>query len=116
MKHYEKPAMNFVSLRNENTVAKTCWGHHGDGVTMYCDIPGQGYCSFQIAEGPCALNLVNVKYHEGKEDETGTDIIDGDARHEELESILVKAGGNAGTSFKGEGDIVFPNNPDPTWS
>ena len=117
MKHYEKPAMNFVSLRNENTVADKCWGHANKGAVMYCDIEGEGYCSFQIGGTSCTLgtdNLIYVNYHEGQEDKDGTPIYAGDPRYTELESILVKAGGSTGNPYKGT-DIVF-DNPDPEWS
>ena len=29
MTKYEKPALKFVELRNEEAVANTCWGYHG---------------------------------------------------------------------------------------
>ena len=52
LERYEKPAMKFVSLMSEEAVANTCWGYHGTDTLLYCDIPGEGYFSFQIASGP----------------------------------------------------------------
>ena len=46
---YKKPEMNFVSLRNENKVAGTCWGYHGTPTQLFYDSEGQGFVSFQIA-------------------------------------------------------------------
>ena len=118
MKHYEKPAMNFVSLRNENTVAKTCWGHHHSGKTLYCDVEGEGYCSFQIARGSCTLSLMNVQYykHDGAE---GVAIYDGhpdyDSQYDDLVNRLIKSGGESGNNFAGEGTVVTED-PLPEWS
>lgn len=112
---YEKPALEFVSLRNEAAVADTCWGYHGTPTQLFCDIEGEGYMSFQIGEGSCTLNLINVKYHEEQGSE-GVLVFDGDPKHETLEDILVNSGGESGNPYKGMGTIVFPDKPDPTWS
>ena len=47
---YEKPKMKFVSLRNEEAVANTCWGYHGTDTKLYCDVSGEGYFSFRLQE------------------------------------------------------------------
>lgn len=111
---YEKPALEFVSLRNDNEVAATCWGNHGKDVYMYCDIPGVGYMSFQIGGGSCALNLINVRYHETKGSE-GEFVYDGDAPYEALELLLKDAGGSNGNPYK-DSNVVIVEKPDPTWS
>lgn len=118
-KNYEKPELKFVSLRNEETVAATCWGHHGSDTVLYCDIPGEGYCSFQIGGGSCTLNLINVWYYS---DQNGDGEITSD-EHElanddqvaALEAVLKAAGGESGNPFKGEGSTVVEK-PDPSWS
>lgn len=121
MKKYEKPELNFVSLRNEEKIANTCWGYHGTGTNLYCDIGGTGFVSFQIAEGPCALNVINVQYYgkdtnnNNKIDANDVPVPATDAQKTELNDILVKSGGAEGNPFKGEGTIVKPN-PDPSWS
>lgn len=108
---YEKPTMTFVSLRSEDAVANTCWGYHGTNTVLYCDIPGEGYMSFQIGGAECSLDLINVRYHDGDGnsfDATGdqTAILDG---------ILRASGGASGNPYKGEGSIVIPDNPG-SWS
>ena len=115
VKKYEKPAMRFVSLRSEETIADTCWGYHGTGTDLYFDTDGTGYCSFQIAEGPCALNLINVYYYDKYGDDSPEALSPGDARYEALNQALINAGGNGGTSFKGQKDIIFEN-PSENWS
>ena len=113
MKHYEKPAMNFVNLRNESAVAETCWGNHGNGFTYYCDLPGVGHCSFQIEAGPCALNLVNVMYitDEGIQAATNEQIV---ALKEAIEAGNGKGSDN---SYKGLGTTVLPTPPaEDQWS
>lgn len=119
---YEKPELKFVSLRNEESVAETCWGFHGTNTKLYCDISGKGFVSFQIKAGSCDLNLVNVQYY--GEDTNNDGMISKDdhsvpateEQFNELYSILVESGGNAGNPYKGEGTIVIPDNPDPSWS
>ena len=120
---YEKPSMKYVSLRNESNVANTCWGFHGSDTKLYCDIDGPGWTSFQIAAGPCALNLINVYYYtdtngNGKADENdqGTLIVSGDDKYNSLYKKLEESGGNNGTPYKGEGTIVIPDNPEGSWS
>ena len=112
---YEKPALEFVSLRNEEAVAATCWGYHGTTTRLFCDIAEEGYMSFQIADGSCDLNLINVKYHQEQGSE-GVLVFDGDSKHEALEDILEKSGGGNGQPYKEMGRIVIPDKPDPTWS
>lgn len=111
---YEKPAVKFVSLRNEETVANTCWGYHGSDTVLYCDIPGEGYCSFKIGGGNCSLNLTEVYYYENS-DSDGTAIFDGDSRYTTLVTILKNSGGNQGNPYSGEGSVVIPDHPG-SWS
>ena len=114
MKHYEKPAMNFVNLRNESAVADTCWGHHNSGTTLYCDIEGEGYCSFQIDAGSCALNLINVMY---MTDATKDNPVPATAEQQSaLYDKLLASGGDQGQSYKNMGITVVPDDPKPEWS
>ncbi|HIS53240.1 MAG TPA: hypothetical protein IAC15_10985 [Candidatus Onthomonas avicola] len=110
---YEKPTMTFVSLRSEDAVANTCWGHHGTGYTYYYDLPGTGYLSFQIGEGPCDLNLVSVLYY----DDIGA--TPSSATPEQVNTlynaIIASSTGAAANSYKGLGSTILPN-PDPSWS
>lgn len=108
---YEKPAVKFVSLRNEEAVANTCWGYHGTETNLYCDIPGEGYCSFQISAGSCALNLTEVYYYKNSDDSAGTPIFDGDPRYDALKAILDASGGSNGNPYKGENITVIPGKP-----
>lgn len=117
---YEKPQMKYVAMRNEEKIAGTCWGHHSDGTTMYADIPGPGYCSFQIGGKKCDLALVNVKYvKKVRNPKTGEyEMITSDptsVQVAELNNILASSGGSSGNSYSGEGTIVMPE-PDPKWS
>lgn len=104
---YEKPKMKFVSLRNEEAVANTCWGYHGTDTVLYCDIPGEGYFSFQIAGGSCTLNAINLVYYDG----------DGNVKPYNSEQkaalmkILQSAGGESGNPYKGEGTTIIPDHP-----
>ena len=109
-KTYEKPQMKLISLKADKTVANTCWGHHASGQVLYADIPGLGYCSFQIQNGHCTLNLTNVKYitKEGTTDATADQI-------KALDSVLRSSGGESGNPYAGEGTVVKID-PDPTWS
>lgn len=110
---YEKPRLKFVSLRNENVVAATCWGHAGKGTRLYCDISGEGYLSFQIGEGSCSLNLINVLYHKDENDQgTGASA----SQIATLESVLRASGGSSGNPYAGEGSVVLPGAPDISWS
>ena len=113
--NYEKPTLEFVSLRNEAAVAATCWGYHGTSTRLFCDIDGEGYMSFQIGEGSCTLNLINVKYHKEKGSD-GVGVVNGDPKHEALEDILIESGGDVGQPYKEMGIIVVPDKPNPTWS
>lgn len=118
---YEKPKMKFVFLRNEEAVANTCWGHHSSGKTLYCDLPGTGFASFQIANGSCSLNLIHVMYYGQDTDQDGsitsndTPVPANEAQIAQLKSILEQAGGNSGNPFNGEGTIVTEK-PQPSWS
>lgn len=113
---YEKPRMTFVSLRNESKVADTCWGNHGKGVVYYCDIPSVGYMSFEIEEGNCALNLINVTYYEDH-DSAGVFVDSGDDRYKQLMSRLQSSGGGTDANpYKGLGSVVVPDAPVETWS
>lgn len=67
MTKYEKLSLKFVELRNEEAVANTCWGYHGTGTKLYCDVSGEGYFSFQIAGGSCTLNAINIVIMMAKE-------------------------------------------------
>lgn len=112
--NYEKPSMKFVSLRNEESVANTCWGGKGTDMSWYYDTKGTGYVGFQIAAGECDLNLINVTYYEYK-DEPGVPLDSSSDRYAEMYAALKNAGGDAGNSFKGE-EFEFPTRPDPEWS
>lgn len=109
--NYEKPALKFVSLRNENAVANTCWGYHGTSQVLFCDIPGEGYCSFQIGSGSCNLNLINVMYYDNSGNISA-------ATAEQIAALTaeVNKGGNNGQPYKGMGSIVIPDAPNPSWS
>ena len=111
-KKYEKPQMKFVSLRNEKAVANTCWGFHGTERELYCDIPGEGYVSFQIKAGSCALDLFNIYYYDGD----GNKIQATQEQFNQLQKILIDSGGNDGNPYKGIGTIVLPDDPNPAWS
>lgn len=115
VKNYEKPQLKFISLRNEDSVAATCWGYHGTDTKLYYDTDGEGWVSFQIASGSCDLNLTNVTYHKNENDK-GTLIFDGDSRYEELERALSDAGGKAGNPYHGMGSTIIPDEPKPSWS
>ena len=104
---YEKPAVKFVSLRNEEAVAKTCWGYGGTDTVLYCDIPGEGYVSFQIGNKKCGLDLVNVYYY----DSTGNQSIATSDQIKILDQILRGSGGESGNNYDGEGSIVIPDTP-----
>ena len=108
---YEKPAMKFVSLRNESKVANTCWGGHGGSMKWYYDTEGPGYVSFQIGGGSCDLNLINVTYYDSQGNASDADT----SKIEELNAALENAGGNKGSNFKGE-DSIFPTTPGTEWS
>ncbi len=110
---YEKPAMEFVELRSKEAVANTCWGYHGTDNLLYCDIPGEGYVSFQIMEGSCTLNLINVMYY-SDEHPGGTDATQDQIKI--LDNILRASGGESGNPYAGEGTTVIPDNPSPSWS
>lgn len=111
LERYEKPAMKFVSLMNEEAVANTCWGYHGTDTLLYCDIPGEGYFSFQIAGGSCALNAINIVYYDGE----GNVSPYTDEQYNQLMSILTSAGGQSGNPYKGEGTTIIPDHPG-NWS
>lgn len=115
MNEYRKPEMKFVEIRNENSVANTCWGGHGSNMSWYYDTQGEGYVSFQIAGGSCALNLTNVLYYDKQNDDTPEKIDGNDPKYKELYNALIVSGGESGNPFKGEG-VDFPINPDPEWS
>lgn len=114
IKNYEKPRLTFVSLRDEKSVANTCWGGHGNSMTWYYDTKGKGYVSFQIGGGKCTLNLSNVTYYEEKGG-NGASLNKNDTKYQELRAALKSSGGESGNPFKGEG-VDFPNTPDPKWS
>ena len=120
--NYKKPELKFVSLRNEESVANTCWGHHGTDTNLFCDISGKGFVSFQIAAGSCSLNLINVQYYgedtngDGKITTNDTPVKATAEQIAELDQRLRESGGDSGNPFKGEGDIVIPGTPDPSWS
>ena len=110
---YEKPVMKFVELRNREEVANTCWGYHGTGTNLYCDIPGEGYVSFQISGGSCGLGeygekLVNVLYYE---EDDGAGVEATNQQKNILFNILNQSGGTDGNPYKGEGTIVIPDHP-----
>ncbi len=107
MKEYEKPALKFVSVRNEETVANTCWGYHGSDTKLYCDVSGEGYFSFQIAGGSCTLNAINIVYYDGEGNVSSYT----QAQYDELMKILNSAGGESGNPYKGEGTTIIPEHP-----
>lgn len=92
MKKYEKPALKFVMLRNEEAMANTCRSCHGSDTELYCDIPGGGYVSFQVADGDSGLNLINVIYYDGN----GSGSPATDAHIAILKQMLADAGCNVG--------------------
>ena len=104
---YEKPAMKFVELRNEEAVANTCWGYHGTATKLYCDVSGEGYFSFQIAGGSCTLNAINIIYYDGRGNVSDYT----QAQYDELMKILRSAGGESGNPYKGEGTTIIPDHP-----
>lgn len=116
IKNYEKPRLTFVSLRDEKSVANTCWGGNieAQNLTWYYDTKGKGYVSFKIGGGKCKLNLINVTYYEEKGG-NGVSLNKNDAKYQELWQALASSGGDQGNPFKGEG-VDFPNTPDPKWS
>lgn len=122
IENYEKPAMKFVALRNEEKVADTCWGYHGTDTKLYCDISDKGFVSFQIAAGSCSLNLINVQYYgsdtngDGKISNDDTPVAATNSQKAELDRILRESGGESGNPYKGIGVTVIPDNPDPSWS
>lgn len=111
MEKYEKPEMKFVALRNEEAVAAPCWAIHGKPTKYYCDIPGEGYVSFQIGAGSCSLNLVNVIYYDDK----GNSSEASEAQKDTLFKILEGSGGSDGNPYSGIGTTVLPD-PSPEWS
>lgn len=111
---YEKPSLKFVSVRNEESVADTCWGGHGNRETWYYDTEGAGYVSFQIGGDKCHLSLDQVTYYTDKND-SGTPLTEGSAKYIELQNALVTSGGESGNPFKGQG-AEFPTDPNPSWS
>lgn len=115
---YEKPRMTFVSLRNEEKVANTCWGFAGKDNRLFCNIEGEGYLSFQIAAGSCDLNVINVVYHYFDEENDNAELTATPtaAQLAELDTILRNSGGAAGNPYAGEGTTVVPDGPKPTWS
>lgn len=114
--NYEKPEVKLVSIRNDRAVANVCWGGHGKPNTWYYDISGQGYVSFQIGGGSCALNLINVTYYDKQNDESPEQLTDTDPKYLELYNALLYSGGAQGNPFAGEGIDFIPDNPDPEWS
>lgn len=113
--NYESPKMKFVKLYNKERIASTCWGYHGTGTNLYYDIGGVGWVSFQIAAGSCTLNLTNVYYYADRND-PGTLLTSSDPRYTELYNALLESGGATGNPYKGEGTVVFPDNPDSNFS
>ena len=111
-KKYEKPAMKFVSLRSEEAVANTCWGYKGSDTHLYCDIPGEGYFSFQIGGGKCTLNLINVTYYDGE----GQISVYTSEQYQSLVGILTSSGGESGNPYHGMGTTVIPDHPGQGWS
>lgn len=105
---YEKPKMEFVNVQNENKIANTCWGHHNKGTTLYCDLPGEGWCSFQIARGNCSLNLINIQYYQS---ENTPGIPANEDQISSLTSILVNSGGTDGNPYAGEGSTIYRRPP-----
>lgn len=105
---YEKPKMEFVNVQNENKIANTCWGHHNKGTTLYCDLPGEGWCSFQIAQGNCSLNLINIQYYQS---ENTPGIPANEDQISSLTSILVNSGGTDGNPYAGEGSTIIEDHP-----
>ncbi len=108
---YEKPAMKFVNLRNEKSVANTCWGHHSSQKRLYYDSPGTGWMSFQIQKGSCTLSLINITYHANNSSSSAptSDQVN------QLDKALRESGGESGNPYKGEGTVVFED-PGSNWS
>lgn len=100
--------MEFVNVQNENKIANTCWGHHNKGTTLYCDLPGEGWCSFQIARGNCSLNLINIQYYQS---ENTPGIPANEDQISSLTSILENSGGTDGNPYAGEGSTIIEDHP-----
>ena len=120
---YEKPEMKMVGLENESKVADKCWGHAGKKQTLYTDLAGEGWASFQIAAGNCAVNLTNVMYHTDSNDngiadieDQGRVLLETDDKYKELKTKLQNAGGSDGQNFPDSEGIVIPNKPEGGWS
>jgi len=111
LERYEKPAMKFVSLMSEEAVANACWGYHGTDTRLYCDIPGEGYFSFQIKGGSCTLDAINIVYYDGEGHESSYT----QEQYNQLINILENAGGESGNPYKGEGTTIIPDHPG-NWS
>ena len=117
-KTYKKPNLKFVSMRNEKSVAKTCWGNHGKGTQYYYDIEGPGWVHFYIDSTNCSMYELTVMYCErvkGPDGETfiQENIATDEQRQKLYDAIKTYGGGNEGQPFK---DDNFPHNPNPSWS
>ena len=111
--YYKSPEIKFESFQLKEEIANTCWGGHGNSMTWYYDISGEGYVSFQIGGGSCTLNLSNITYHDKSGNTSPVTV--GSAMYNELAKALKDSGGESGNPFKGEG-VDFPITPDPGWS
>lgn len=121
MNNYEKPRLIFSNVRLNENIADTCWGlteDHNKQVLRYYDVDGTGYVSFNVKQGSgggCANpDAYNITYYRWKGDEEAHSV-DGTAYETELESALLKYGGNGGQPYLGI-EVHFPERPSEKWS
>ncbi len=119
-KIYEKPAMKFVELRNEQAVANTCWGGtiEKQNLTWYYDTEGVGFISFQMKGKSCeGAQPINVYYY-GEDTDGDGKITKNDncinASEAQKGELLEKLGGKA-NNWDGESSLT-PTEPHPSWS
>ena len=105
-KKYESPKIKFESLHLEESIAATCWGHHGTDTVLYYNTSGAGYVSFTVkGADACKLDHVN--------DITIVEHINTNVTQQEVYDQLIKAGGANGNPWKNSNYSEIP--PD-NWS
>lgn len=110
MKKYESPKVEFESIRLNEKIANTCWGHHGKGTQLFYDVKGAGYIGFYITGGSCEFGegKISVNYYNIPEKNK-------DNAYKEFYKAVINSGGDTGNNYNGEGTVIKPN-PDPNWS
>lgn len=130
MRKYIKPEINFERTVLKKDIANTCWGYHDNsGVhgedlnnqypdKMYCDIPGTGFVGFNITDKKCNFsdNTISWTYYEWDEHKNKVAKKAPTGTYQTFKGIIEAAGGNKGQPFDGEGIIVIPDDPKPSWS